>query len=182
MPGVCTGHKSSIPAAGGECGPRAFFGRFTRKAFGLPTWGMTQPGHAAMTTFSPDQGWYTLLGATWKYSWWSKGGYGFRGGDDFYLETQCRENRTAFQKVLRGSWLATARGDAPINEGWNCRECNKGQGGTDYGEGGLWSALVLYMKKIAVNGTAPSLYNRTMPAASLVPTKVQARRAYTPCR
>ena len=31
------GHKAQIPAAGGGCGPRAFSGRFTREAFGLPT-------------------------------------------------------------------------------------------------------------------------------------------------
>ncbi len=43
-PAICNGHKAQIPAAGGECGPRAFFGRFTRKAFGLPTWGVTEPG------------------------------------------------------------------------------------------------------------------------------------------
>ena len=57
-PGACNGHEAQIPAGGGECGPRAFFGRFSRKAFGLPTWGVTEPGHAAMSTFSPNVGWY----------------------------------------------------------------------------------------------------------------------------
>eukprot|EP00666_Eupelagonemidae_sp_cell4sb_P001602 gene1602-21832_t len=42
MPGICTGRYAQIPAAGGECGPRAFFGRVTRQAFGLPTWGKRQ--------------------------------------------------------------------------------------------------------------------------------------------
>ena len=50
-PAVCGGHYSEIPASDGVCGPRAFFGRATRLAFGLPTWGATQPGHAAMTTW-----------------------------------------------------------------------------------------------------------------------------------
>jgi len=53
---VCAGHYAQIPASDGVCGPRAFFGRFTRLAFGLPTWGATQPGHAAMTTWSPTGG------------------------------------------------------------------------------------------------------------------------------
>jgi hypothetical protein len=49
-------------SAGGECGPRAFFTRFVRKAWGMPTWGVTEPGHAAMSTFGPA-GWEVLLGA-----------------------------------------------------------------------------------------------------------------------
>eukprot|EP01052_Picozoa_sp_SAG31_P006627 SAG31_NODE_306_length_17979_cov_7.825447_14_plen_852_part_00 len=170
-PGACNGHEAQIPTGGGECGPRAFFGRFSRKAFGLPTWGVTEPGHAAMSTFSPDQGWYILLGATWKYAWWDKDGY-HQGGDDFYLQTQCRENRTEFRKVLRANWLAVARGDAPINHGWTPTQGHT-HAPSGYGEGGLWSALALYMQKIAVNGTDPKLYNRTVPP-SLVKTKVQA--------
>jgi len=85
MPGICTGHFWQIPAAGGVCGPRAFFGRFTRKAYGVPTFGVTQPGHAAMTTWTPS-GWEVLLGADWMFSWW-----GPRGGDSFHLEAQTRE-------------------------------------------------------------------------------------------
>ena len=158
LPGVCNGHYAQIPAAGGECGPRAFFGRFARKAFGLPTWGVTQPGHAAMTCWSPD-GWHVLLGADWRFSWW-----GNRGGDDFYLETQCRELRPEFQKVLRLSWVAKARGDAPVNPSWTPRNPSS------YGQGGLWSALTLYAKKVAVNGT--SIPTRPI-GPSVVPTKVQ---------
>lgn len=96
--GICDGHYSQIPAANGVCGPRAFFGRFTRLAFGLPVWGATQPGHAAMTTWTPD-GWTVLLGAGWPFCWW-----GDRSGPDWLLEAQARENRADFQKVLRGGW------------------------------------------------------------------------------
>ena len=35
--GICNGHYAQIPAADGVCGPRAFFGRYTRLAFGMPT-------------------------------------------------------------------------------------------------------------------------------------------------
>ena len=38
-----------ILAGGGECGPRAWYGRFICKAFGIPTWGVKQPGHAAVS-------------------------------------------------------------------------------------------------------------------------------------
>ena len=171
-PGACNGREAQIPAGGGECGPRAFFGRFSRKAFGLPTWGVTEPGHAAMSTWSPDtSGWYVLLGASWQHAWWGRDGYN-QGGSDFFLDTQCRENRTEYRKVLRASWLAAARGDAPINHGWT-PTTGHSHNPSGYGEGGLWSALALYMKKIAVNGTDPKLYNRTVPP-SLVKTKVQA--------
>jgi hypothetical protein len=35
-----------IFSGGGACGPRAWAGRFIAKAFGIPTWGIKQPGHA----------------------------------------------------------------------------------------------------------------------------------------
>jgi hypothetical protein len=134
MPGICTGRYAQIPAAGGECGPRAFFGRFARKAFGVPTWGVTQPGHAAMTTWTLG-GWHVLLGAGWEYSWW-----GERGGMDFLLETQARELQASFQENLRGTWAARARGDKPAGTSWSTRTHS------GYGEGGLWSALMLYVR------------------------------------
>jgi len=96
---------SDIPAADGVCGPRAFFGRFAVKSFGLPTWGATEPGHAAMSAWSPS-GWRVLLGAGWPSAWW-----GERGGVDFYLETQARELRPVYQQVLRGQWAADARNE-----------------------------------------------------------------------
>jgi hypothetical protein len=43
---------TNIPAAGGVCVARAWFGRFTRKTWGLPTCGVQEPGHAATTTWS----------------------------------------------------------------------------------------------------------------------------------
>ena len=36
-------------SGGGKCGPRAWFGRFICQAFGIPIWGVRQPGHAAST-------------------------------------------------------------------------------------------------------------------------------------
>ena len=114
-----------------------------------------------MTTWSPS-GWSVLLGADWKFSYWQG-----RGGPDFHLETQCREFRRDYQKVLRGQWVAHARGDAPIDPGWTPRTP------TTYGKGGLWSALMLYAKKIAVQVTHA---NETAPVRpigpSVVPTQV----------
>jgi hypothetical protein len=167
--GVCNGHYSQIPIAGGVCGWRAFFSRFARKAFGLPTWGVTQPGHAAMSSWSPAGGWTIQLGASWFYSWW-----GPRSGEDFFLEVQARETRADFQSVLRGGWVAKARGEPPVSIDWvpsNPRA---------YGKGGVWGAAMLYAKKIAVNETTPLPPRPVGP--SVVPTKVAALVAAWPAK
>lgn len=166
---VCDGHYAEIPASDGVCGPRAFFGRFTRLAFGLPTWGATQPGHAAMTTWSPDSGWGVLLGAGWPSCWW-----GDRSGPDWQLEVLARELRSAFQQVLRGQWVGEALGEAAAGSDWGR------QGGTGgYGIGGPWSALSFYAKKIAV-ANAPAVPRAVGP--SVVPTKVEALLAKWPTK
>ena len=85
-------------SAGGECGPRAFFGRFISKSWGIPTWGVRQPGHAAMSRWTDQSsgGWMVVLGAAWQYSWWDDDRYSgkengrTRTGVDFYEETQSR--------------------------------------------------------------------------------------------
>ena len=169
LPGVCNGHYSQIPVAGGECGWRAFFSRFVRKAFGLPTWGVTQPGHAAMSSWSPAGGWTIQLGASWYYSWW-----GPRSGEDFFLEAQSREGRAAFQAVLRGGWVAKARGEAPVGIDWVPNNPRA------YGKGGVWGAAMLYAKKIAVNASAPLPPRPVGP--SVVSTKVAALVAAWPAR
>eukprot|EP00045_Choanoeca_perplexa_P014652 m.173977 g.173977 ORF g.173977 m.173977 type:complete len:153 (-) comp16746_c0_seq1:793-1251(-) len=112
-----------------------------------------------MSTWSQD-GWQVLLGADWSYSWWLT-----RGGESFYLETQARELRAQYQTVLRTGWAANALGEAPVNQRWTPRT------DSGYGQGGLWSALALYLKKVIVNTThAP-----TRPLGpSVVPTKVAA--------
>jgi hypothetical protein len=164
--GVCNGHYSQIPVAGGVCGPRAFFSRFARKSFGLPTWGMTEHGHAAMSSWSPDAGWAIQLGSSWPYGWW-----GSRSGDDFILEAQAREVRSTFQQVLRGGWVAKARAEAPVSNDWVPSNPSA------YGKGGVWGALMLYAKKIAVASTP-------VPARpigpSMVPTKVDTLIAAWP--
>ena len=138
---------TDIPATGGECGPRAWFGRFARRAFGMPVWGVKQQGHAAMSTWSPE-GWTTLLGAGWDHVWWND-----QSGSDFNLETQSREYRGVFQQVLRAQWAGHALGELPVSRTWTPRIPGKG-----YGQGGLWSALAFYLKKatIAKYGQPPT--------------------------
>lgn len=58
-----------ILSGGGECGPRAWYGRFICKTFGIPTWGYQQPGHAAFARWTVD-GWCTCLGAGFEVNYW----------------------------------------------------------------------------------------------------------------
>jgi hypothetical protein len=87
-----------------QCGPRAWFGRFICKAFGIPTWGVRQPGHAAMTRWTTT-GWEVCLGGGMWKSWWND-----QGGLDFLLETQARSACTSelrfLQTTYRLQWLA----------------------------------------------------------------------------
>ena len=156
--GVCNGHYSDVPVGGDVCGGRAFWGRFACKGFGRPTWGATEHAHAAMSAWTPT-GWTVLLGAPWPDCW-----HGPRGGEDFVLETQARENLPAFEKVLRGSWVALAKDETPVDGMWH--EQAKGEDRTvasANGKGGLWSALMLYMKKSVAKANAGTI-NRTIPS------------------
>jgi len=122
---------------GGKCGPRAWFGRFATRSFGIPTWGARQRGHAAMTHWTPD-GWTTCLGAHWRWNWWED-----RCGLDFLLDTQAREYPKDYVKVLRAQWTGDAVGESKVS-------------GRNYGTGGgLWNALAFYQKKEIVEEAKP---------------------------
>lgn len=113
------------------------------------------------SSWSPLGGWGIQLGASWQYSWW-----GSRSGDDFFLEVQARETRSNFQMVLRGGWVAKALNEIPVSTDWVPSNPKA------YGKGGIWSALMLYAKKIDVNATLPLPPRPIGP--SIVPTKVAA--------
>lgn len=121
---------------GGKCGPRAWFGRFATRCFGIPTWGAKQRGHAAMSHWTPD-GWTVCFGAHWRHNWWDG-----RRGTDFLLETQAREYQKDYMKVLRAQWVGDALGEQKVD-------------GMRVGTGGLWNALALYQKKAIVAEAKP---------------------------
>ena len=86
-----------ILSGGGKCGPRAWYGRFICKAFGIPTWGVLQPGHAAMARWTVN-GWCVCLGAGMWKSWW---------GDQVRLMCVWGE-RTATRITSRNSYLTSS--------------------------------------------------------------------------
>jgi len=98
---------------GGVCGRRAFFGRFILRSFGIPTWGVTQHAHAALSHWTP-KGWVVNLGAGFEHSWWDKDEVP-RSGSDFLLETQARAHGQEYLKVLRAQWISRVLGEPAYN-------------------------------------------------------------------
>jgi hypothetical protein len=126
---------------GGICGRRAFFGRFILRAFGIPTWGVTQKAHAALSHWTP-KGWVVNLGAGYEHSWWDKGDVSM-SGSQFLLETQARAYPQAHIKVLRSQWISRILGEEAYNERKKI-------------EGGFWSS-VANLQSIAIASKAISL-------------------------
>jgi chemotaxis protein histidine kinase CheA len=126
---------------GGVCGRRAFFGRFMLKSFGIPTWGVTQHKHAAISHWTP-KGWVVNLGAGFQHSWWDKD-EAPRSGSDFLLETQARAHTQDYLQVLRAQWLSRILNEQPYND-------RKGVAG------GYWSRLAHY-QTVALASTAVEL-------------------------
>lgn len=92
-----------ILEGGGKCGPRAWYGRFICKAFGIPTWGAKQQGHAAMARWT-EHGWETNLGGGFRVNFWEG-----RCGLHFQLETQVRNllgEDAYFRQILPMIWYA----------------------------------------------------------------------------
>ena len=131
-----TSRIQQLLCGGGKCGPRAFVGRLALRSFGIPTWGVRQPGHAALAHWTP-QGWTINLGADWKYSTWEG-----RPGPDFHLESQARAYPEDFIKVLRARWIGDALGE---------QKANPAKPGT----GGFWNRLALTLEQAIVAEAKP---------------------------
>jgi hypothetical protein len=118
---------------GGVCGRRAFFGRFILRSFGIPTWGVTQHKHAALSHWTP-KGWVVNLGAGFHASWWDKDEVSL-SGTQFLLETQARAHGEDYLKVARAQWISRILGEQAYNERKKFA-------------GGFWSNMGLYQARI----------------------------------
>lgn len=119
-------------ALGGSCGPRAWFGRLTLRAFGIPSRNHPQTAHGALSHWTPT-GWKVNLGA-----WWSAS----PGGLDFYLDSSARSHPEPYMKVLRAQWIADALGEDDVDR-------------ISYGRrGGFWNALAFHKKEVIVADAA----------------------------
>ena len=121
-------------ALGGICGRRAFLGRLTTRAFGIPSRASTQTAHGAMCHWTPS-GWVICLGA-----WWSVAYCGPQDGLDFLLDSQTREFEDEYKLVLRAQWLGDVYGEEDV-------KISRGQFGKG---GGFWDNLAFVKKQIVV--------------------------------
>lgn len=122
----------NIARNGGICGRRAFFGRFMLRSFGIPTWGVTQKAHAALSHWTP-KGWVVNLGAGYGKSWWDKDDVSL-SGNQFLMETQAREHTDEYLKVLRAEWIGRIFGEPAYNDRKKIA-------------GGFWSNLALFQSR-----------------------------------
>ncbi len=135
-PDAPTTKMQQLVNGGGKCGPRAWFGRFALRCFGIPVWGVKQKGHAALSHWTPE-GWTINFGAHWRTNWWED-----RGGEDFLLESQAREHPADYAKVLRAQWIGDALGEKKTD-------------GRRSGIGGLWNVIALNQKRSIVATAKP---------------------------
>jgi len=95
---------------GGVCGRRAFIGRFTLRAFGIPTVARPQRGHAALAHWTPD-GWVVCLGGGWGVGWANgpeEVGRGRAADTIFLAQTQARMAGAPYKQVWRAKTAASA--------------------------------------------------------------------------
>ncbi len=129
----------NIAKNAGICGRRAFFGRFMLRSFGIPTWGVTQKAHAALSHWTP-KGWVVNLGAGYQHSWWDKDDVSL-SGNQFLLETQAREHTDEYINVLRAEWIGRILGEPAYNDRKNVA-------------GGFWSNLALFQSRLLASKSA----------------------------
>ncbi len=129
----------NIAKNGGICGRRAFFGRFMLRSFGIPTWGVTQKAHAALSHWTP-KGWVVNLGAGYQHSWWDKDDVSL-SGNQFLMEAQAREHTDEYIKVLRAEWIGRILSEPAYNERKKVA-------------GGFWSNLALFQSRILASKSA----------------------------
>jgi hypothetical protein len=148
---------------GGVCGRRAFFGRFILRSFGIPTWGVTQKAHAALSHWTP-KGWVINLGAGFQYSWWDKDDVHLTGSE-FLLETQARAHAKDYLKVARAQMVSRILGEKAYSERGKV-------------EGGFWSRVALYQSRtLAANAPELGALGQELAEANEKEQKIESEAA-----
>jgi hypothetical protein len=150
-----------VLSGGGREGPRAWYGRFIAKAFGIPVWGFKQNGNYAMSRWTPN-GWvmnFASPGSSWESCSWDD-----RLGSDFIEEVQARaavSEQEYYEKIVLLECLADA-----------CKEKNKKIDEAGFvNPNKVWRSLALMQRKIFAAQDNPESYQRTGP--SVVVSKIE---------
>jgi len=149
-----------VLSGGGREGPRAWYGRFICQAFGIPVWGVKQPGNVAMSRWTP-KGWalnFSLKG-DWGISTW-----GDRLGTDFIEEVKARSSASEqeyYERVILLECLADA-----------CKEKNKKIEEAGFvNPNKVWRSLALMQRKIFADSATEESFQRTGP--SVIISKIE---------
>mmetsp|Transcript_25942 Transcript_25942/g.39852 ORF Transcript_25942/g.39852 Transcript_25942/m.39852 type:complete len:602 (+) Transcript_25942:253-2058(+) len=141
-----------VLSGGGREGPRAWYGRFICQAFGIPVWGVKQPGNMAVGRWTP-KGWvinFSLPG-DWGISSWEN-----RPGLDFIEDAKARSGASEqeyYERVILLGCLADA-----------CKEKNKKIEEAGFvNPNKVWRSLSLMQRKIYADMATEESHQRTGP-------------------
>jgi len=148
-------------SGGGREGPRAWFGRFICRAFGIPVWGFKQhPKNVGMSRWTP-KGWVTnfqLSGSDYESCHWDD-----RSATDFMEEIKARaavSENEYYEKVTLLECLADAcKEKLQKNEAFEFVDPNR-----------VWRSLALIQRKILADKVEEDSFQRTGP--NVVVTKI----------
>jgi hypothetical protein len=150
-----------VLSGGGKDKPNAWFGRFICKAFGIPTWGCSQPKLESFIRWTPT-GWVPIKGARWEEC-------GFQGvsGIDFQAESSARSGHSSedyYKKIVLLEALAdlvdAKRGATPSEADKNVIHPMK-----------LWRSLCTIQKALMLEAVTVECFERS--GESCVKTKVE---------
>lgn len=127
---------------GGQCGPKAYFGRCLGRSFGVPVWGARLRSHTAMTYWTPN-GWETILGVSFKNGFWTSDQAEPMRGTYFLNIAKAREYPDAFIKACRADWVSSILGE------------DKVKGMEPDQPAGIWSMLAVNLRRAIVAAHEP---------------------------
>jgi hypothetical protein len=138
-----------VLSGGGKDKPNAWFGRFICKAFGIPSWGCSQPKLESFTRWAPD-GWVCMKGASWESC-----SYGGMSGIDFKGEVDARSAFSAeeyYTKIILLESLADIMDSRKgrLSEEKNVIHPMK-----------LWRSLFIIQKALMLEAVTPDSFERS---------------------
>lgn len=140
-----------LVSGGGRCGPRAWYGRYMCKAHGIPTWGVKQPAHAALSRWTPTaDGWVTQLGGGWHISNWDN-----RTGTFFLADAHSRSLFYNKEEALFGKVTLLECMSAANNEDGSPKAEE-----TRYDPTRLWGSLVTAQRAVLAQKVAQGHFYR----------------------
>jgi hypothetical protein len=138
-----------VLSGGGKDKPNAWFGRFICKAFGIPTWGCSQPKLESFTRWTPD-GWVCIKGASWELC-----SYGGTSGIDFKGEADARSAHSAEEYYKKLILLEALADVLDSRKGRETEEKNV------IHPMKVWRSLFIIQKALMLEAVTPESFERS---------------------